>query len=205
MKRISFTENQFLIVVGMSESEITDIEYNPYENQLYITLNSVNILFDYTRLDIFNPDIKYDEWLNYKYFHPEFSPNNFHHILYDETVKFIIDSPTIFYDGNQDIFIDRLSDLGIESTEVNLYKYVFGGTIEDSLYDEFEVYSNSPIKFEYDNRHLQSCAMGGKSEIQKIALLEEKLARKKESLKKTNKIKKTNSKNEDYLAIYDHV
>jgi len=196
MTRISFTEDQFLIVVGMSESSINSIEFDSTQKtQLNITMSNVNILYDFNDLDLCNPNFKYDEWLNNKYRKADNHPDNYRHILYDDEVTFIIDNPTVNYEGDQDIFIDKLSTLGIDNSEDKLYKYVFGGTIGNSSYDEFEIYSNTAINFDYQIDYLDRVALKRTESLElQISRLEAKLAHKKERLKKSQRIQKIDAK-----------
>lgn len=181
MNNVTLSENQFSISIGMSEAEILGIDYA--NDSLTIIAKNVELLCDFRELDFYSPNISYDEWLNMKYFSDNLHEENFQHIKLLDVVKFVIHNPRIFYEGTQIHFIDILGSFDIKNYDTYPYSYLFGGTIEDSNHDEFEVCSNQNIEFYYNYEQLkyqiQRNILGFKDTEEKHFDIERELKRQK--------------------------
>ncbi|MDA1526338.1 hypothetical protein COD67_01810 [Bacillus cereus] len=150
---ITLSEDQFSISIGMSEAEILNIEY--HDDNLIISAQNVELLCDFHYMKFYSPQISYDEWLNLKYTSDQFHEENLDHINFFDQVTFVIPNPRIYYEGLQHQFIDILGNFEIKNYDSYPYSYIFGGTIEHSNHDEFEVCSNQYIQFYYDDEKLE--------------------------------------------------
>lgn len=180
-----FSQNQFQIVVGMSEAEIISVRY--HDRTLFIEVSGINILYDFKKLDLFNPDISYEEWLNIKY--KSVKSDMFEHITIDQPVIFEISEPMVYYEGEQDIFIELLSKFDFEEIEDPIHRYIFGGSYRESSYDEFEVLSNYPIELK-GFQDLKQIASNYIAKQEAIYELSTNLEIMKEDNQKKDKLKK---------------
>lgn len=186
---IKLSEDQFSISIGMSEAEILSIEY--HNNHLIISAQNVELLCDFHDLEFFSPQMSYDEWLNHKYISDQIHEENYDHINFFDPVTFVIPNPRIYYEGLQHQFIDILGNFELKNYDSYPYSYIFGGAIEHSNHDEFEVCSNQYIMFHYDDiklkREIEKYLLGLSKNTDKIHFdAERELKRQKLSRKKTS-------------------
>ena len=153
MKNILLSEDQFSISIGMSEAKILKIEYQ--DNKLVIIARDVELLCDFNELEFYSPEISYDQWLNDKYQSNTAHAENFDHVSFFEEVIFYIPNPRIYYEGSQTQFIDLLGEFDFKDYNSYPYSYIFGGTLDDSNHDEFEVCNNQPIMIMFDDEKLE--------------------------------------------------
>jgi hypothetical protein len=199
MTEAYFTQNQFQIAVGMSEAVFKDFQYDG-EN-LVIEVYGVNILYDFLKLTIVDPNISYDKWLELKYTRMREDNTKFQHVYIDDLVKFVINEPKIIYEGDQDQFLDEFYGYDFHDIENPKNIYIFGGSYHYSSHDEFEVHSNSPIKIiGLDAVHgAAEQHLNGESKIQRF---NETLNKVKEKKRKKDKLKKRNKKLDNYFMSF---
>ncbi|MGE6719556.1 hypothetical protein ACQKGD_19650 [Peribacillus frigoritolerans] len=191
------TENQFLIAIGMSEAKIIYLHY--HEQKLHLKATGINVLFDFSKLDLFNPDISYDEWLKIKYIDPSDDREQFKHIFIDDEAEFIIDNPTIYYEGEQDQFHTLLGRFDLNPIDNAQHKYIFGGIYQDSAHDEFEVHTNSPIELHIPDHIIRnSLSTDQENKFLKLDIAIEK-AKHKQEIK--GKLKKRNNNQKISLQV----
>jgi len=190
MVNLSLTQNQFQIAIGMSEAKILSVISNQLTDKLLIEVNGINILYDFTNLKVLNPEMNYDDWLRIKYQDNQFYSEQWEHIFIKDKVSFVIDKPDIFYQGNQDEFLDLLVDLDLYTIEDPKYTFVFGGVYEKSDFDEFEVFSDSPIELIISEDSIKDAVNNAGNQEMKIEEFNSTLDTVKERQRKKDKLNK---------------
>jgi len=186
--KVYLTEDQFLIAIGMSEAIITSVQH--LKNKILLTATGIDVLFNFSQLEIHNPDISYDDWLRIKYIGTHTDRDDCKHVFVDSELEFIINDPYIFYEGNQNQFLELLGTISLYPIDDAKHKYIFGGTYLDSAHDEFEIQSNSPIELNIPESvvvHLSEFDLKDKfSKFDKAIEKAKQIQELKEKLKKGN-------------------
>lgn len=142
--KIHFTQDQFQIAIDMSEVEFHSFYFD--DQKLFIEASLVNVMYNFSKNEVFISNISYQEWLENKYIKNSETDDRYDYILIDDIVTFVIDEPYVCYEGVQVQFIEEFSKFNLTSNKSPIHTYIFGGIFKNSSYDEFEVFSNSPIE-----------------------------------------------------------
>lgn len=147
MLKIHFNQDQFQIAIDMSEVEFHSFYFD--DKKLCIEASLVNVMYNFSKNEVFNSNMSYQEWLENKYIKKSETEDRYDYILIDDMVTFVIDEPYVCYEGVQAQFIEEFSKFNHTSSKSPIHTYTFGGVFENSSYDEFEVFSDSPIEIRF--------------------------------------------------------